>query len=70
MVLAGDAPIWDALTAVTSIVAIYWQARKIYELAPVAERGHHLLRALRLPGPVAHRTDAGSVRGDVRGRFA
>ena len=32
MVLAGDAaPIWDALTAVTSIVAIYWQARKIYE---------------------------------------
>ena len=33
----------------------------------MAERGHHLLRALRLPGPVAHRTDAGSVRGDVRG---
>lgn len=32
MVLAGDAaPIWDALTTLTSIVAIYWQARKIYE---------------------------------------
>lgn len=32
MVVAGDAaPIWDALTTVTSIVAIYWQARKIYE---------------------------------------
>jgi nicotinamide mononucleotide transporter len=32
MVLAGDAaPIWDALTTMTSIVAIYWQARKIYE---------------------------------------
>jgi len=32
MRLAGDvAPMWDALTTVTSIVAIYWQARKIYE---------------------------------------
>lgn len=32
MVLAGDAaPVWDALTTITSIVAIYWQARKIYE---------------------------------------
>lgn len=32
MVVAGDAaPIWDALTTVTSIVAIYWQARQIYE---------------------------------------
>jgi nicotinamide mononucleotide transporter len=32
MVLAGGAaPIWDALTTLTSIVAIYWQARKIYE---------------------------------------
>jgi nicotinamide mononucleotide transporter len=32
MVLAGDAaPIWDALTTLTSIVAIYWQARKIYD---------------------------------------
>lgn len=32
MVLVGDAaPVWDALTTITSIVAIYWQARKIYE---------------------------------------
>lgn len=32
MVLAGDAaPVWDALTTIASIVAIYWQARKIYE---------------------------------------
>jgi nicotinamide mononucleotide transporter len=32
MVLASDvAPVWDALTTITSIVAIYWQARKIYE---------------------------------------
>jgi nicotinamide mononucleotide transporter len=32
MVLAGDvAPVWDTLTTITSIVAIYWQARKIYE---------------------------------------
>ena len=32
MQLAGDAaPLWDALTTVASIVAIYWQARKIYE---------------------------------------
>lgn len=32
MRLVGDAaPVWDALTTVTSIVAIYWQARKIYE---------------------------------------
>ena len=32
MQLAGDvAPVWDALTTVASIVAIYWQAKKIYE---------------------------------------
>lgn len=32
MRLVGDAaPMWDALTTVTSIVAIYWQAQKIYE---------------------------------------
>jgi nicotinamide mononucleotide transporter len=32
MQLVGDvAPLWDALTTVTSIVAIYWQARKFYE---------------------------------------
>jgi nicotinamide mononucleotide transporter len=32
MRLVGDAaPVWDALTTVTSVVAIYWQARKIYE---------------------------------------
>jgi nicotinamide mononucleotide transporter len=32
MMLAGDAaPVWDALTTITSVVAIYWQARKIYE---------------------------------------
>ena len=32
MVLAGDAaPYWDALTTIASIVAIYRQARKIYE---------------------------------------
>jgi nicotinamide mononucleotide transporter len=32
MRLAGDvAPVWDSLTTVTSIVAILWQARKIYE---------------------------------------
>jgi nicotinamide mononucleotide transporter len=32
MRLVGDAaPVWDALTTVTSIVAICWQARKIYE---------------------------------------
>ena len=32
MVLAGDAaPDWDALTTITSIVAIYRQARQIYE---------------------------------------
>jgi nicotinamide mononucleotide transporter len=60
MELAGDAaPIWDALTTIPSIVAIYWQARKIYsELDPVAQRGCSLLRALRLPGPVAHGIDA------------
>ncbi len=28
----GDAaPVWDSLTTVASVVAIYWQARKIYE---------------------------------------
>jgi nicotinamide mononucleotide transporter len=72
MVLAGDAaPIWDALTTMTSIVAIYWQARKIYESWILsAERRHHLLRALRLPGPVAHGADAGGVRRDVHGRPA
>jgi nicotinamide mononucleotide transporter len=32
MMVAGDAaPVWDALTTITSVVAIYWQARKIYE---------------------------------------
>jgi nicotinamide mononucleotide transporter len=32
MWLAGDAaPVWDSLTTITSIVAIYWQAKKIYE---------------------------------------
>jgi len=32
MVVAGDAaPVWDALTTITSVVAIYWQARKVYE---------------------------------------
>lgn len=32
MVLAGDAaPDWDALTTITSIVAIYRQARQIFE---------------------------------------
>jgi nicotinamide mononucleotide transporter len=32
MELVGDAaPLWDALTTVTSVVAIYWQARKVYE---------------------------------------
>lgn len=30
-VVGDSAPVWDALTTVASIVAIYWQARKLYE---------------------------------------
>ena len=64
MRLVGDAaPVWDALTTVTSIVAIYWQARKIYESWILWLSVDVVYFALYgVTGALAHGPDPGRVR--------